>query len=47
MMDGIDGGFDARAAYLTGGVSVDLATLPGYAGSYGMAADDLVVSPVP
>ncbi len=47
MMDGSDGGFDSRAAYLTGGISIDLATLPGYVGAYGMAVDDVVVSAVP
>jgi len=45
-IDVTDNSFDSRAAYLSGGISVDMATLPGYSGSYGMAVDDLLVNPL-
>jgi len=44
MMEGSDNNIEGRPAYLNGGISVDLVTIPGYANSYGMAVDDVVVT---
>jgi VCBS repeat-containing protein len=44
MIDITDNNYDSRAPYLTGGVSVDLATVPGSAGTYEMETDDVKVT---
>jgi len=46
-IDVTDNSFGSIPAYLEGGVSAELATLPGYAGSYGMALDEVVVTKLP
>ncbi len=43
-IDVTDNNFDSRAAYLSGGISADLATAPGFTGSVGMVIDDVVVT---
>ena len=43
VIDVMDNDFDARPAYLNGGVSVDTWTPSPYSGSYAISADDIVV----